>query len=157
MQYPGYNSGNVILSEGKWFPFKIHNLVQLQDDAWYFVLQDINGMKHFMAAENYKSYGIVVGDQILCKIEKVNCTGRLFLEPKHPVYKEGDIYYFDFIGYSNSGNKSVLMVRENFGNIVEVVVNGIKKVDINDEKRVRCSVNSISKGKLNLEIPPINT
>lgn len=152
MQYPGYNSGNVILSEGEWFLFKIHNLVQLQDDAWYFVLQDINGMKHFMAAENYKSYGFSIGDQILCKIEKLNCTGRVFLEPQHPVYKEGEIYYFDFISYSNSGNKNVLMVRENSGNMVEVVVNGTKKVDINNEKRVRCSVKSITKGRLILEI-----
>ncbi|MDO9257227.1 MAG: hypothetical protein Q7U54_17035 [Bacteroidales bacterium] len=154
MQYPGYNSGNVILSEGKWFPFKIHNLVQLQDDAWYYVLQDINGMKHFMAAGNYKSYGFIVGDQILCKIDKVNCTGRVFLEPKHPIYEEGEIYYFDFISYSDSGLESVLMVKENFGNIVEVVVNGTKKVDINEEKRVRCSVKSITKGRLVLEIQP---
>jgi hypothetical protein len=152
MQYPGYTSGNIILSEGEWFPFKIHNLVQLQDDAWYFVLQDINGMKHFMAAEYYKSYGFVVGDQILCKIDKVNCTGRVFLEPKHPVYNEGEIYYFDTISYSDSGNKCILMVRENFGNIIEVVVNGTKKVDINAEKRVRCSVKSITKGRLMLEI-----
>jgi len=154
MQYPGYNSGNVILSEGEWFPFKIHNLVQLQDDAWYFVLQDINGMKHFMATENYKSYGFVVGDLIQCKIDKVNCTGRVFLEPKHPVYKEGEIYYFDFISYSDSGNESLLLVRENSGNIIEVPVNGTKKVDINDEKRVRCSVKSITKGRLILEILP---
>jgi hypothetical protein len=154
MQYPGYNSGNVISSEGEWFPFKIHNLVQLQDDAWYFVLQDINGMKHFMAAENYKSYGFVVGDHILCKIKKLNCTGRVFLEPKHPVYKEGEIYYFDIISYSNSGNESVMVVRENSGNRVEVVVNGTKKVDINDEKRVRCNVKSITKGRLILEIQP---
>lgn len=152
MQYPGYNSGNVILAEGEWFPFKIHNLVQLQDDSWYFVLQDINGMKHFMAAESYKSYGFSIGDQILCKIDKVNCTGRVFLEPKHPVYKEGEIYYFDVISYSNSGNKSILVVRDNSGNIVEVVVNGTKMVDINDEKRVRCCVKSITKGSLILEI-----
>jgi hypothetical protein len=154
MQYPGYNSGNVILNEGEWFPFIIHNLVQLQDDAWYFVLQDINGMKHFMAAENYKSYGFLVGDMILCKIDKVNCTGRVFLEPKHPDYKEGEIYYFDFVSYSNYGDKSVLIVRENSGDSIEVVVNGTKKVDFNDEKRVRCIVKSITKGRLILEIQP---
>ncbi len=157
MQYPGYNSGNVILTEGEWFHFKIHNLVQLQDDSWYFVLQDINGMKHFMATENYKSYGFVVGDQILCKIEKVNCTGRVFLEPKHPVYKEGEIYNFDFISYSDSCHERVLLVRENLGNIIEVVVNGTKKVDIDDEKRVRCIVKSITKGRLILEICPYCT
>jgi len=153
MQYPGYNSGNVILSEGEWFPFKIHNLIQLQDDAWYFVLQDINGMKHFMAAENYKSYGFIVGDQILCKIDRVNCTGRVFLEPKHPIYKEGEIYHFDIIDYPNPDEENVLIVKEISGNIIKVLVNGIKKVDINEEKRVRCIVKSITKGRLILEIP----
>ena len=154
MQYPGYNSGNVNLSEGECFPFKIHNLIQLQDDAWYFVLQDINGMKHFMAAEDYESYGFSVGEKILCKIDRVNCTGRVFLEPKHPIYREGEIYDFDFISYSDSGNESVVFVRENFGNIIEVPVNGTKKIDIIDKKRVRCIVKSIKKGRLNLEIVP---
>jgi hypothetical protein len=152
MQYPGYNSGNVFLTEGEWFPFKIHNLVQLQDDAWYYVLQDINGMKHFMAAESYKSYGFSIGDQILCKIDRVNCTGRVFLEPKHPIYREGEIYSFSISKYPNPDNKEVLIVHEVSGNSLEVPVNSINKIDINEQKMVRCIVKNIKKGKLVLEI-----
>jgi hypothetical protein len=154
MQNPGYNTGNIIFSEGEWFPFRIHNLVQLQDDSWYYVLQDINGMKHFMPSEYYKSYGFVVGEEIKCKIDRINCTGRIFLEPEHPYYKEGNSYYFDVINCSDSVMDSSMMVRENSGNIIEVPVNGIKKIDMNDLKRVRCIVNSIIKGSLNLEIHP---
>jgi hypothetical protein len=154
MQYPGYNSGNVILTVGAWFPFKIHNLVQLQDEAWYFVLQDINGLKHFLAAEYYESYFLKPGDEITCKIDRINCTGRIFLEPKHPRYNVGEIYYFDLIDYPYRDNENVLIVKDISGNIIEVPVNSLNKVDINEEKRVRCIVKSITKGRLNLEIQP---
>jgi len=154
MQYPGYNSGNVILSEGEWFPFKIHKLVQLQDDAWYYVLQDINGLKHFMPAEDYENYGFANGEEITCKIDRINCTGRIFLEPKHPRYMEGEIYYFEVINNSNRDNENVLKVKEILGNIVEVAVNSIMKFDINEQKMVRCIVKSIKKGRLILEIYP---
>lgn len=152
MQNPGYNTGNIIFTEGKWFPFKIHNLIQLQDDEWYYVLQDVNGLKHFLPAENYESYGFNTGDEITCKIDRINCTGRIFLEPKHPYYKEEEIYYFDVINHSNPGNKNVLMVREILGNIIEIPVNSIRKVDISENKMVRCIVKNIIKGRLILEI-----
>jgi hypothetical protein len=136
MKYPGYNSGNVILSEGEWFPFKIHNLVQLQDGAWYYILQDINGLKHFMTAANYEKYGLETGNELTCKIERINCTGRIFLEPRHPIYE------------------NVLIVKDILGNIIEVPVNGTKIVDIIDAKSVRCKVQSIKKGSLIIEFLP---
>jgi len=152
MQNPGYNTGNIIFSEGEWFPFRIHNLVQLQDDAWYYVLQDINGLKHFMPAEDYENYGFAKGDEITCKIDRINCTGRIFLEPKHPRYKEGEIYYFEVINYSNQDNENVLILKEILGNIIKVPVNSMNSVDINEAKMVRCIVQSIKKGRLILEI-----
>jgi len=155
MQYPGYNSNKIILFEGKWFPFKIHNLVQLQDDAWYFVLQDMNGMKHFLAAEFYESYCLKPGDEITCKIDRINCTGRIFLEPKHPRYNEGEIYYFDVINSPNPNNENVLIVRDILGVLIRIPVNGLNNVDINEEKMVRCIVKNIKKGRLILEIQPV--
>jgi len=154
MQNPGYNSGNVVLSEGEWLTFKIHNLVQLQDDAWYFVLQDINGLKHFLPAENYKSYGFKTGDKITCKIDKINCTGRIYLEPKHPCYSEGEIYYFDVLNDPNPRQKDVWILRDILGNSIEVNVNSIINIDINEEKKVRCIVKSIKKGRPILDLYP---
>ena len=154
MQYPGYNTGNVILSEGKWFPFRVHNIVQLQDDAWYFVLKDINEMKHFMPAEHYGSYGFKPGDEISCKIDRINCTGRIFLEPKHPYYNEGEIYSFDFISYLEKDSKRILMVSEIAGNKIKVPLCGNKNLNINGEKKVLCIVKCIKKGIPILEISP---
>lgn len=154
MQYPGYNTGKVIFAEGKWFPFKLHNLVQLQDDTWYFVLKDINEMKHFMPAEHYGSYGFKPGDEISCKIDRINCTGRIYLEPKHPYYNEGEIYSFDLISYSEKDSNRILIVREIAGNKIEVPVCGNNILSINGEKNVRCMVKSIKKGIPILEISP---
>jgi hypothetical protein len=152
MQYPGYNIGTIILTEGNWFPFRIHNLLQLQDDAFYYILQDINGLKHFMPAEYYKNYGFKPGDEILCKIDRINCTGRIFLEPKHPYYNEGEMYPFDLITYSNRGDERLLIVREITGNSIEVPLYRNKNIDITEEKKVMCIVKSIKKGKPILEI-----
>lgn len=154
MQNPGYNKGITIFFEGEWLPFKIHNLVQLQDDAWYFVLQDINGLKHFLPAENYKSYGFKTGDEITCKIDKINCTGRIYLEPKHPCYREGENYYFDVLNDAIPHQKDVWILRDILGNNIEVTVNSIINIDIKEEKKVRCIVKSIKKGRPILDIYP---
>lgn len=152
MQNPDYNTGNIIFSEGEWFPFKIHNLVQLQDDAWYYVLQDSNGLKHFMPAENYESYGFTIGSEITCKIDRINCTGRIFLEPKHPNYIEGESYYFEVISFLNSDSEKTLLIREISGNSVEVPVYNNINLEINNENMVRCIVKTIKKGVPMLEL-----
>lgn len=82
MQHPGYNSNAIKLLEGESFPFKVHSLVRLQDDAYYFVLQDVNGMKHFLPAIRFQHFGLVIGNEITCRIDKINCTGRIFLVPQ---------------------------------------------------------------------------
>jgi len=152
MQYPGYNTGKVILSEGNLFPFRILNLIQLQDNAWYYVLQDINGLKHFMPAKYYNNYGFKIGNEILCKIDKVNCTGRIFLEPENPYYKEGEIYYFEVLSYSEKENEKRMFVREKSGNSIEVLIYDNKFIDLIDGNKVRCLVKSIQKGEPELDI-----
>jgi hypothetical protein len=152
MQYPGYNSGKVILSEGEWFPFIIHNLVKLQDEEWYYVLKDINGLKHFMSANYYEHYGFKPGDEILCKIDRINCTGRIYLEPKHPFYTEGEIYDFEVLNVSDLNNEIMLKVKGFSKNIVEVPVFNMKNVEIKERKMVKCIVKTIKKGTPILEI-----
>jgi len=152
MQYPGYNSGKVILSEGKWFPFRIHNLIQLQDDAWYYVLEDVNGLKHFLPAEHYEKYGFNIGAEITCKIDRINCTGRIFLEPKHPFYKEGEIYSFEVISYHKKSDDGILIIKDILENCIEVPVCGNENREQISKKRVSCIIKSIIKGNLILEI-----
>lgn len=151
MQYPGYNTGNVHLEEGEWYPFKIHNLVQLQDEANYYILTDINGMKHFMPSGYYTDYGFKIGDEIICKIDRINCTGRIFLEPTHPFYKEGKIYSFELENYQIQGNNITLFVKGLIGNSIEVPVCDIDINKLMTKKKVSCKVQNIKKGELILE------
>ena len=152
MKYPGYTSGNIVLTEGFWYTFRVHNLIQLQDDAWYFVLRDINGLKHFLPAEYYQDYQIKPGDDISCKIDKINCTGRIHLEPRHPYYTEGEIYDFEIVKITNSDDGLSVIVKEMGGRHLEILPEGHTDEDLKAKKIVCCRVISIKKGSLILEL-----
>jgi hypothetical protein len=152
MQYPGYDSGTTILSEGKFFPFKVYNIVKLQDQEWYYILQDINGLKHFLHGENYIHYNLKSGDEITCKVEKINCTGRVYLEPTHPYYKEAEIYDFELVGFNKNKEENRIIVSDIFGNKIEIRFSGESNLQIKDKKLLRCVVKSIRKGVPILEI-----
>ncbi len=151
MQYPGYNTGNVHLLEGESYPFIIHNLVQLQDGADYYVLTDINGMKHFMPSGYYIDYGFKIGDAITCKIDRINCTGRIFLEPANPFYKESEIYIFELESYLTQGKNITLFVKGINVSGIEVPVCDIDISSLTTKEKVSCKVQNIKKGKLILE------
>jgi hypothetical protein len=152
MLYPGFNSGNVIFSVGNWYPFRIHNLVQLQDQDFYYVLLDINGSKHFLASLPYKHYGFKIGDEINCKIDRINCTGRILLEPKHPYYLEGEIYDFDVLNYVKNRSEHSLIVKEIMGNSLNVSLCEKGNIRLISENKVKCIVKYIRKGTLFLEL-----
>jgi len=152
MQYPGYNSNTVKLLEGKFYTFKIHNLVRLQDDAYYFVLLDINGMKHFIPAAFYEHYGLSKGNEIICKIDKINCTGRIILEPLHPVYREGEVYNFDIAETPVAHDKHAIFVKDVFNNCIEAKVNDHRYFEIAPQSCIKCSIISLKKGRPELEV-----
>ena len=122
MQSPGYNTDEIRFSEGDWFPFKVHNFVQLQDGAWYYIMLDVNGSKHFMSAIGYESYNIRPGDEIICKIDKINCTGRIYLEPRHPHYNEGESYLFDIVHATNEEEVRILHLKEQTGATIQLPI-----------------------------------
>ena len=47
-----------------------------------------------MTLKFYKHYGIEPGNKINCRIDKINCTGKIFLEPEHPNLINGNRYDF---------------------------------------------------------------
>ena len=157
MQYPGYNTGIVHLQEGESYPFIVHNLVQLQDGEDYYVLTDINGMKHFMPSGYYVDYGFKIGDAITCKIDRINCTGRIFLEPTHPYYKEGKIFSFELENFKIQDNNITLFVKGLNGNSIEVPVYDIDINKLTTKKKVSCKVQNIKKGNLLLEFYNLGT
>ena len=81
------------LEESKAYIFFVEKILNLPDDN-YFVLIDEWNRKYLLTQKYYKNYKIEVGQRITCYVNKINCNGKIFLEPEHPIYKIGDIDSF---------------------------------------------------------------
>ncbi|MFH2096408.1 MAG: hypothetical protein ABIJ16_11930, partial [Bacteroidota bacterium] len=84
--------------EGEKYKFKVLKVITLPDDKDYYMLEDPIGRKHLMVSSFYKAYGIHPGTSIECKIDRINCNGKIFLEPKHPYLEEMGSYTFTIEG-----------------------------------------------------------
>lgn len=81
------------LEEGKMYRFFVDKILTLPDDN-YFLLIDEWNKKHLLPQKYYTNYSIKIGTHINCHVNKINCNGKIFLEPEHPIYKMGDIDNF---------------------------------------------------------------
>ena len=63
--------------------FKIIREITIPNDNKYYVLEDVIGNKHLLPTEFYRNYDIKIKSEIECTVDKVNCIGRIFLEPLH--------------------------------------------------------------------------
>ena len=60
----------------------------------HFVLAGPNDKRYLLRSSYYSHYPIRVGSSIPCRVDKINCSGQVFLEPAHPYYSEGQRYDF---------------------------------------------------------------
>jgi hypothetical protein len=152
MTQPFICSGAVKIEEGSVLFFKVLNLVKLQDNRDYYILEDPNGVKHFIDAETYANYGIKVGGKLKCKVAKINCTGRILLEPMHPIYIEGQTYFFTIIDLHTSGSEIALILKDIFSNRIEITIPYSNYSSINHDKFIRCKVINLKKGVPDVEV-----
>lgn len=96
--------------EGDTHTFKVVKLVDLPDEGTYYVLRHNSGRRLLLPQNTYKNYSIEVGNTIECRIDRVNCTGNVFLEPKHPIYIEGNSYLFQITNNNKLINKELTIV-----------------------------------------------
>ncbi|MFZ4706212.1 MAG: hypothetical protein ACOYMF_09435 [Bacteroidales bacterium] len=89
MTTPGYYNTGKRLEVGKHYLFQVISIVTLQDGQAYYILEDPFKIRHFLLCKNYKDYGVENGQSIACKVDKINCTGRVYLNPNHPHNSEG--------------------------------------------------------------------
>jgi hypothetical protein len=73
---------------------KIVNRVKFHGNDSFFIVQDIFGDKHLLNASYYSAYDFEIGQEIICRVDKINCKGKVFFEPSHPIYIEGSDYDF---------------------------------------------------------------
>ncbi|HNV96223.1 MAG TPA: hypothetical protein PKG63_07095 [Bacteroidales bacterium] len=82
------------LEEGKIYRFYVEKLLSLPDANYYILIDDWN-RKYLLTAEYYSDYSIKLNNYINCYVNKINCNGKIFLEPLHPIYKIGEEDYFE--------------------------------------------------------------
>jgi len=142
----------VELKEGNSYTFKITGTIILPDGSERFVLTDPNGVKHLLKAQYYKDYNFRNNQEITCRIDKINCTGKIYIEPGHPHYKLGEIYNFRFYTYldvTNASNEvnTVAIFSDILGNPVKISSDDIPG-PLKGDDIVSCKVSGIRKGKV---------
>lgn len=150
---------NARLTEGAVYPFRIIKTVSLGPEDDYYVLEDPNGYKILLTKSYYEGYGFRTGETIDCRVDKINCNGKVFLEPMHPFYREGEAYFFDFVckdKLKNILNKEehFFIVRDRLGKDWKVRIHD-KKVWDNPPKQIKCLLVRIKKGQLFLQAADI--
>jgi hypothetical protein len=83
------------LEEFKDYEFKILKTVDTPDGMFY-VLEDPFGFRHLLTSEFYppEKYSFEIGSLINCQVDKINCKGQIFLEPRHPKFEAGNTAEF---------------------------------------------------------------
>jgi hypothetical protein len=132
--------------------FRVLNMVKLQDNRDYYILEDPNGIKHFIDAELYANYGIKSGSNLACKVAKINCTGRILLEPNHPIYIEGQTYFFKLISLKVLNGITNLVIEDIFKNKIEISESKIAASSFEAQNFIRCRIIKLRKGVPELEI-----
>lgn len=80
-----------MLQEKETYRFTVVRQITLPDDTSAWILTLNGDDRYLLPAEFYENYPIVAGMPLDCRIDKINCSGRIYLEPRHPVYSEGKV------------------------------------------------------------------
>lgn len=136
-------------SEGKTYEFLIRGIRQLAgDDQLFYLLEGPFGTLHLLSGEYYSSYGFRAGETVRCRLDKINCSGRMYLEPEHPYYREGMVYEFEISAHADLMNSEgkpehFLVLNDHFGN-----ESLLRSDDDTAAGIISCRVERIKKGKL---------
>lgn len=149
------------LQEGESYPFRIVNVMTMPEtNDEYYIMEEFSGKRLLMAAHHYKNYDLSAGQEIICRVDRINCNGKIFLEPRHPYYHEGEIYDFDLIRYDRitdplGEEQDVVVVKDIYYNEVNCLSRD-RSFNTGGSGKVRCRVDQIKKGRLLLVHPDIN-
>ena len=142
------------LEEGFTYPFKITGKIDLPDSNEYFILEDPNEVKHLLLTHYYKNFNFKLGQTIQCRIDKINCNGKIYLEPEHPHYKLDHAYDFPFQSiedYMDNIGKlhQFAIFTDTFNNEIKIPAETIP-VKIDSGVHVKFMVSRIKKGRVYL-------
>lgn len=157
MKYTGFIDKTLLLEAGNEYDLEILRIIDIPGDKRYFLGRDGNGLKHLIPVDYYTDYGITPGDTVSCRLDKINCQGRFYFEPEHPVYKCNTTYYFELIEVfsdnSNSHNGITrARVRDIFGREWKTAKFKSRSSFPGDISSLLCLVVALKKARLFLRV-----
>jgi len=146
MTQPISKEAKIKLEIGMWLDFMVISKVILQDGKEYLILEDPNGLRHFLEAGLFAGYPLTVGKKINCKVDHINCTGRIFLEPQHPHYIIGKRYFFPIRSLIEEEGCILAILDDCFKNAIEMEFLKEDFRYLEKENGLICIVRGIKKG-----------
>lgn len=136
------------LIEGNWYDFLVLKKIAFADDEYY-VLETPGKTKITIPAIPYENYLFKENQTISCKVDKISCSGKIYIEPKHPIYEVGKIYDFPIVQIKTTrclfGNEMYLLyVHDVFNQRIEIPISNY--IDINES--ISLKIARIKKGKI---------
>jgi hypothetical protein len=129
--------------EGEEYNFNVLRIVEIPEEGTFYLLHHLSGRRLLLPYETYKKYSIEIGSYLECRIDKVNCTGKVFLEPKHPIYRDGYKYNFRIIK-DNTFEVGFIVVMDCLNNEIKVEIP--KNVELVNKQDVELTVARVKKG-----------
>ncbi len=131
--------------EGIWYSFLVSGILNVPDKGDYYILMHESGRKMLLRTDYYVKYKFVVGQSIDCRVDKVNCTGQVFLEPKHPFYKDGEVFQFEVVNtFAEKDSPFNATVIDLYGNKIDVWVSNLENAKV--KQAIPLKVNQVRKG-----------
>lgn len=150
------NGVKLKLEEGFKYPFIINAKIDLPDGNEYFVLKDPNDVKHLLLTRYYEKFNFKLGQTIQCRIDKINCNGKIYLEPEHPHYELGNTYEFPFNStedyIDNQGKVHQFAIfLDTFNNEIKIPLETLPE-KVKPGMPVKFSISRIKKGRVYLSL-----
>ena len=150
MTSPAWYNEEKKLKEGDVLSFSYIRLIQLSDGEDYMVFEDPFGIRHMVPYSYYRKYPVQPGMEIVCRVDRINCTGRVFLEPEHPFYTSGKNAAFSVISVENiSAARDIVRITviDIFGNEIFTEINKPSATEIKAGEMIEFRVETVLKGK----------
>ena len=140
------------MEEGSRYMFLIEKEINFNNRD-FFVLSGPDKRKYLLDRQDYADYCLEPGKMVDCRVDKINCQGEVFLEPRHPLYTEGESYSFEVAGteerIEKSGAKTeVVLLTDSRGKTISVPGSVLGYSDIDPGTSVSLVIDRIIKGEL---------
>lgn len=142
------------LKEKQAYEFQVLRKTEIYGQNYFILLDPLND-KHLLPAMFYENYGIKPGKKLTCYIDKINCSGAIYLEPEHPDFLLGENYEFEVLKRAkhriNDENRRVLLAKNHDREPIPLFFFKEKHPPKPQNGKVRGKLIRISKGVFFLE------